>query len=70
MKNIKSNGYINKWQIRYKLKEDTEWKTTETFKGSEYTVKVDKSGLYEVQVFNDNDIFSEIKPHSLLNTKV
>ena len=61
VKNIKSNGYINKWQIRYKLKEDTEWKTTETFKGSEYTVKVDKSGLYEVQVFNDNDIFSEIK---------
>lgn len=59
--NITYNGPINKWQVRYKIKEDTEWKKIEEFTGNETEIEVNKIGTYEVQVYHGEDAISEIK---------
>lgn len=64
--NISTNKYINKWQVRYRLKtgdgkQENTWNTTEEFEGSKTDIDVEKLGKYEVQVFNDGEILSEIK---------
>ena len=64
--NISYSKYVNKWQVRYRLKanngeEENAWKTTESFVGNEYDIQIDKLGTYEVQVFHGEEIKSEIK---------
>lgn len=64
--NISYSKYVNKWQVRYRLKandgeEENAWKTTESFVGNEYDIQIDKLGIYEVQVFHGEEIKSEIK---------
>ena len=52
VKNIAYDGYLGKWQIRYKLVGNAVWQTTEVFETTEYTIPVNKLGKYVVQVFN------------------
>lgn len=59
--NITYNGPINKWQVRYKLKEDTQWRNVKEFTGNETEIEVDKVGIYEVQVYHEEDAVSDIK---------
>ncbi len=56
--NISYDGYVNKWQIRYREQGKENWKTTEYFEGNEYTLKVDKLTTYEIQVLNSDNIVS------------
>lgn len=64
--NISYDKYVNKWQVRYRLKandgeEENAWKTTESFIGNETSIQVNELGVYEVQVFHEDEIESEIK---------
>lgn len=61
IKDIVADGYVNKWQIRYRIQGQDQWQTTEVFEGNEYTIEVDEIGNYEVQVFNNERISSDIK---------
>ena len=63
--NISYDGYVNKWQIRYKEQGKENWRTTETFEGNEYTFKVDKFTTYEIQVVNSDDIVSDTQTITL-----
>ena len=56
--NISYDGYVNKWQIRYREQGKENWSTTEAFEGNEYTLKVDKLTTYEIQVVNSDNIVS------------
>ena len=63
---IRYDQYVNKWQVRYRLKaeegeEENSWKVTQEFTGSEILIDVDELGIYEVQVFHGQEIVSEIK---------
>lgn len=59
VKNIKSKGYSNKWQIRYKLEDNNYYDLTGEFTGSEGTCIVEKLGKYEIRVVHGDDIQSE-----------
>lgn len=61
IKDIVADGYVNKWQIRYRIQGQDQWQATEVFEGNEYTIEVDEIGNYEVQVFNNERISSDIK---------
>ena len=74
IKNITATGYVNKWQVRYRIKaeegenEDT-WTTTEEFTGSEYTIDVPIGNLldtYEIQVIHGQEFASEVKEADVL----
>ena len=63
---IRYDQYVNKWQVRYRLKaeegeEENSWKVTQEFTGSEILIDVDELGIYEVQVFHGQEIVKEIK---------
>ncbi len=66
--NISYDQYVNKWQVRYRLKEEGQeenaWTTTEDFTGNEFTIDVPIENLlkeYEIQVIHGDEIVSEIK---------
>lgn len=67
--NISYDNYINKWQVRYRLKAEegqTEntWYTTEEFTGTEYTIDVPIENLlkdYEIQIIHGDEIISNIQ---------
>lgn len=66
--NIKYDNYINKWQVRYREKNDSEeeneWKTTEEFTGDNCSIDVlNKNGkkTYEVQIIHGDEVKSDIK---------
>lgn len=67
--NISYDQYVNKWQLRYRLKaeegqEENAWTTTEDFVGSGYTIDVPIENLlkeYEIQVIHGDEIASAIK---------
>lgn len=72
--NISYNEYVNKWQVRYRLKveegeEENPWTTTESFTGNEFTIDVPIENLledYEIQIFHGDEIASEIKTAHVL----
>lgn len=72
--NISYDQYINKWQVRYRVKaEDGEgenaWTTTEEFTGNEYTIDIPIENLlknYEIQIIHGNEMESEIKTAHVL----
>ena len=45
--NVKSNGYINKWYVRYQLKGQDYWNTSE-----DLNFVVDKQGIYTIKLYN------------------
>ena len=55
-----NDQYINKWQIRYRIKGTETWNTTEEFTGNSYTLKVNTITDYELQVFHYDIVQSEI----------
>ena len=57
---IKAEGNIEKWQIRYKRKNADNWNITNEFIGNSYEINVDKISEYEVQVFHGEDLNSSI----------
>ena len=67
--NISYDEYVNKWQVRYRLKvkegeEEKSWTTTEEFTGNEFTIDVPIENLlkdYEIQIIHGDEIASEIK---------
>ena len=67
--NISYNQYVDKWQVRYRLKTEerqTEnaWYTTEEFTGTEYTIDVPIENLlkdYEIQIIHGDEIISNIQ---------
>ncbi len=67
--NISYDQYVNKWQVRYRLKAEegqTEntWYTTEEFTGTEYTIDVPIETLlkdYEIQIIHGEEIISNIQ---------
>ena len=61
--NISCDKYINKWQVRYRLKGDSteNWKIIEEFEGDKVDFVVEKLGTYEVQVFHNDEISSIVK---------
>lgn len=69
IKNITATGYVNKWQVRYRIKAEegqTEntWYTTEEFTGTEYTIDVPIENLlkdYEIQIIHGDEIISNIQ---------
>ena len=72
--NISSNEYVNKWQVKYRLKAkegDTEnsWITTEEFTESQFTIDIPIENLlkdYEIQIVHGDEIVSEIKTAHVL----
>ncbi len=67
--NIRYDQYVNKWQVRYRLKvdggeEENSWYTTEEFTGNEFIIDVPIENLlkdYEIQVIHGDEIVSEVK---------
>ena len=53
--NIQYNGYISKWEVKYQLKGETNWQTSQ-----DLSFTVTKAGTYNVKLEN-GDISSEIK---------
>lgn len=53
--NIQYSGYINKWQVKYKLNEDENWSITD-----DMSFVVDKAGEYQIQIQNES-VMSEEK---------
>ncbi len=53
--NIQYNGYINKWQVKYRLKDANYWNTTE-----ETSFVITEKGDYEIYIQNGN-VVSETK---------
>lgn len=49
--NITYNGYVNNWQVKYRLEEDSYWKTANNL-----SFYVTKEGNYYVQVVHGDDI--------------
>ena len=45
--NVKYDGYINKWQVNYKLEEQDSWNTTE-----DLSFIINKAGTYKIQIVN------------------
>ena len=43
------------------MKEDTQWRNVKEFTGNETEIEVDKVGIYEVQVYHEEDAVSDIK---------
>ena len=72
--NISYNEYVNKWQVRYRLKveegeEKNPWTITESFTGNEFTIDVPIESLledYEIQIIHGDEIASEIKTAHVL----
>ena len=56
--NIQYSGYIDKWNIQYKLNEDGEndWKTTE-----DLNFTINKRGIYKLRITNGNIVSDEKK---------
>ena len=50
-----SNNDIKKWTVEYKLKDESTWKSSKNL-----SFKVQKRGIYEVRITNNDEIFSEI----------
>ena len=67
--NISYDQYVNKWQVRYRLKaeegeNENTWTTTEEFTGNEYTIDVPIENLlkdYEIQIIHGDEIISNIQ---------
>ena len=49
--NINYNGYINNWQVKYKLEDATYWETSDSL-----TFYINKPGVYIVKVFFEDSI--------------
>ncbi len=72
--NISYDKYVNKWQVRYRLKaengkEENSWYTTEEFTGNEYTIDVPIDNVldtYEIQVIHEDEVASKIEEHNIL----
>lgn len=56
------NGYINKWQVQYKLKEKENWNTVE-----DLSFVVKEAGIYEIKIVNDK-IESEVQEITIEET--
>ena len=74
IKNITATGYVNKWQVRYRIKaeegeNENAWTTTEEFTGNAYTINVPTRNLldtYEIQVIHGNEIASSPQEYHIL----
>ena len=72
--NIQYDGYINKWQIRYRVKaaegeNENSWEITEEFTGDNYTIDIPINNLldtYEIQVFNGENVISKPYDYQIL----
>ena len=58
--NIKTDSYVEKWQVRYREKGKETWNITNEFLGDDCEINVDKICDYEVQVFHGGDLESDI----------
>ncbi len=66
--NISSQEYVNKWQVKYRLKGEENWYTTEEFTGSEYTIEVPIKNwldVYEIQIIHGDKISSQKEAYVL-----
>ncbi len=59
-----SEGYIEKWQVKYKLEKEDYWNTSE-----DYAFIVNKVGTYNIKIINGN-ISSEIQSINATNVEV
>ena len=57
---IKTDSYVEKWQVRYREKGKEAWNITNEFLGDSCEINVDKICDYEVQVFHGSDLESDI----------
>lgn len=60
--NITYNGYVNNWQVEYRLEEDSYWK-----KANNLSFYVTKEGNYYVQVVHGDDINLGSKLVTIMN---
>ena len=47
--NINYGGYINKWEVKYKLKEQENWRTSQ-----DLSFVVNEQGTYQIKIKNNN----------------
>ena len=72
--NISYDQFVNKWQVRYRLKakegqNENAWTTTEDFTGNEVMIDVPIENIfeeYEVQIIHGEEIVSEVKETQVL----
>ena len=62
--NIKYDGYINKWQVQYKLKEKEYWNTSD-----DLSFVVNAAGNYQIKIINGN-VESEEQNITILNLSI
>ncbi len=58
--NVNYTGYIDKWEVQYRLQGDENWKDAGEFTGSTYTFEVTQSGTYEVRLKHGDEVQSEL----------
>ena len=58
--NVNYTGYIDKWEVQYRLQGDENWKDAGEFTGSTYTFEVTQSGTYEVILKHGDEVQSEL----------
>ena len=57
--NVNYTGYIDKWEVQYRLQGDESWKDAGEFSGNTYTFDVTKAGTYEVRLIHGEEIISD-----------
>ncbi len=56
--NVNYTGYIDKWEVEYRLQGDENWKDVGEFTGGNYEFEVTQTGIYEVRLRHGEEIIS------------
>ena len=59
--NIQYEGYVNDWQVKYKLKDSSQWKTS-----NDLSFYVKEDGIYDIEVVHGNDISLGAKEQKII----
>ena len=59
--NIQYEGYINDWQVKYKLKDSSQWKTS-----NDLSFYVKEDGTYDIEVVHGNEISLGAKEQKII----
>ena len=59
--NIHYEGYINDWQVKYKLKDSSQWKTS-----NDLSFYVKEDGTYDIEVVHGNEISLGAKEQKII----
>ena len=59
--NIQYEGYVNDWQVKYKLKDSSQWKTS-----NDLSFYVKEDGTYDIEVVHGNEISLGAKEQKII----